>query len=259
MYIHNRLLSLIYRFIFLIVCGIGLYLNSGIAAGKLAVYMLVFYTIQSNLLCFVFFSVLLFKNISDLINKGIRGTTLIFPHFKGAVTMSIAVTFLIYHFVLAPEYIMACSDYNLFNWQNLIVHYIVPLAVIFDWLLFDKKSNFRWFDPILWILLPITYFIAVVLRARLGNVIEIVKSSYPYFFIDVDMLGWLCVLKNVSLLILGFLLVGYTIYIIDKFFLQSISVRIIVKRQKKTSAGYKLTQQQQIVLTKCESDSTAFL
>lgn len=232
MYIHNRLLSLIYRSIFLIVCGIGLYLNSGIAAGKLAVYMLVFYTIQSNLLCFVFFSILLLKNLSDLINKGIRGTTFIFPHFKGAVTMSIAVTFLVYNFILVPRFSMECPDYNLLSWQNLTVHYIVPLAAICDWLLFDKKASFRWFDPILWDLIPITYFILIIIRAKTGNIIEIVKSSYPYFFIDVDMLGWLCVLKNVFLLILGFLLVGYSIYVIDKIFFEHINFKAAVRKQK---------------------------
>jgi len=233
MYIHNRLLSLIYRFIFLIVCGIGLYLNSGIATGELAAYMLVFYTIQSNILCFIFFSILFFKNISDLKNKGIRGTTLIFPRFKGAVTMSIAVTFLTYHFVLVPQYISTCSNYNLLSWQNLIVHYFVPLAAIFDWLLFDKKSSFRWYDPILWVLIPITYFISIIIRAQLGKVIDIVKSQYPYFFIDVDMLGWICVLKNVSLLILAFLFVGYAIYIIDKISFERIAVRMVDKKQKK--------------------------
>jgi len=224
MCIHNRLLSLIYRIIFLFVCGIGLYLNSGIPNGELAPYMLIFYTIQSNALCFIFFSILIIKNILDLKNKGIKGSTVFFTHFKGAVTMSIAVTFIIYHFILAPYFLSAGSNYNLFNWQNVLVHYFVPIATIFDWIIFDKKSNFRWFDPILWLTVPITYFIFILVRARIGGVIGIVKSPYPYFFIDVDVLGWVNVLKNASIILIGFLFLGYIIYIIDKISFERINV-----------------------------------
>jgi hypothetical protein len=99
--------------------------------------------------------------------------------------------------------------------QNLLVHYIVPIAVILDWILFDEKSVYRWFDPIIWISLPVAYFIFTIVRANIGGRIEIIESSYPYFFIDVDILGWVSVLKNIGLLILGFLVLGYLIFLID--------------------------------------------
>lgn len=216
MCIRNRLYALIFRIIFLIGCGTGLYLNSGIPGGKPAPYMLIFYTIQSNALCFLFFLILAFKNIAELKSKGIRGTTKLSPHLKGAVTMTIAVTGLVYHFVLAPMFLSSSANYHLFSWQNILVHYFVPIAVILDWLIFDEKWNFRWFDPLLWILIPVAYFLFIIIRAKTGGVIEIVKSHYPYFFIDVDLLGWINVLKNAGLLVLGFLLLGYIIYWIDR-------------------------------------------
>lgn len=225
MCIHNRLLALIFRITFLFGCGIGLYLNSGIPNGELAPYMLIFYTIQSNALCFIFFSILIIKSIIDLKSKGIKGTTVFYSHFKGAVTLSIAVTFIIYHFVLVPQFLLASSHYNLFCWQNVLVHYFVPIAAIFDWLIFDEKLSFRWFDPILWLLIPIAYFVFILLRAKLGGAIAIVHSQYPYFFIDVDMLGWISVLKNASILIIGFLFIGYFIYIIDKISFERIMLR----------------------------------
>jgi len=234
MCIHNRLLSLIYRIIFLFVCGIGLYLNSGIAKGELAPYMLIFYTIQSNALCFIFFSILIVKNIIDLKNKGIKGTTIFFPHFKGAVTMSIAFTFIIYHFILAPHFLSASSNYNLFSWQNILVHYFVPIATILDWIIFDEKSSFRWFDPIFWLIIPITYFIFTLVRAKIGGVILIVKSQYPYFFIDIDVLGWVNVLKNASIILISFLFLGYVIYIIDKISFEP----IVLKKTQKAVTRY---------------------
>jgi hypothetical protein len=239
MCIHNRLLSLIYRIIFLFVCGIGLYLNSGIANGELAPYMLIFYTIQSNVLCFIFFSILIIKNILDLKNKGLKGTTIFLPHFKGAVTMTIAVTFIIYHFILAPHYLSTSSGYNIFSWQNILVHYFVPIVTILDWIIFDEKSSFRWFNPIQWLIVPITYFIFILVRARIGGVILIMKSQYPYFFIDVDVLGWINVLKNAGIILIGFLFLGYTIYIIDKISVERIALNfmqikndLVIKAQK---------------------------
>jgi len=209
--------------------------------------MLIFYTIQSNALCFIFFSILIVKNISDLKVKGIRGSTMFFTHFKGAVTMSIAVTFIIYHFVLAPRFLSINSHYNLFSWQNMLVHYFVPISAIPDWLLFDEKLSFRWFDPIMWLTVPITYFIFILVRARLGGAIAIVKSRYPYYFIDVDMLGWISVLKNVSIIILGFLLLGYTIYIIDSISFE----QLMLKKHKKVSITYEFpsTSCENLVLT----------
>ncbi len=227
MYIHNRLFALIFRILFLFGCGMGLYLNSGIPGGKPAPYMLIFYTIQSNALCFIFFLVLSAKTVSDIKNKGVKGSTAFLPHFKGAVTMSIAVTFIIYQFILVPQFLTADSHYSILNWQNALVHYFVPIMAVFDWLVFDEKLKFRWYDPFLWLAVPLAYFAFILVRARFGGVIEIVKSNYPYFFIDVDTLGWISVLKNSSILILGFLILGYLIYLIDKIPFANIAVRKI--------------------------------
>lgn len=227
MCIHNRLFALIFRILFVIGCGMGLYLNSGLPRGKPALYMLIFYTIQSNVLCFIFFSLLTVKTFIDLRNSGINGTSIILPHFKGAVTIAIAITFIIYHFILVPKYLSTpVASYSILSWQNILVHYFVPIAALADWLVFDEKRNFRWFDPLAWLVLPITYFIFILIRARFGGIIEIVNSPYPYFFIDVNLLGWINVIKNAGLLIIVFLVVGYFIYIIDKVKISSHSPKI---------------------------------
>ncbi|EPR11934.1 hypothetical protein L323_09710 [Ruminiclostridium papyrosolvens C7] len=227
MYIHNRLLALIFRILFLFGCGIGLYLNSGIPSGKFAPYMLIFYTIQSNALCFVFFSILAVKNVIDIKTKGIKGSTSVFPHLKGAVTMTISMTFIIYHFVLIPLYTSHDANYRILNWQNILVHYFVPIMTVLDWLLFDKKQNFRWFDPMLWISVPISYFIFLIIRARIGGMIAIVQSKYPYYFVDVDILGWINVFKYAGVFILGFLILGYVIYLVDKISLGNIRFNFV--------------------------------
>lgn len=232
MSIHNRLFALFFRVLFLAGCGMGLYLNSGLPGGKPAPYMLIFYTIQSNALCFIFFSVLAVKTVMDLKNKGITGGTTVFlPHFKGAVTLSITVTFIIYHFVLLPQFIAAGTKYSILNWQNVLVHYFVPICALLDWLLFDEKLNFRWYDPFTWLIIPVAYFIFIIVRAQIGGVIEILQSPYPYFFVDADMIGWINVIKNAGFLLLGFLFLGYMIFLIDSLPLRRLAVS---KPQKAT-------------------------
>ncbi|WP_242855844.1 Pr6Pr family membrane protein [Ruminiclostridium josui] len=141
--------------------------------------------------------------------------------------MTISMTFIIYHFVLVPLYTSHDVNYSVLNWQNILVHYFVPIMTVLDWLLFDKKQNFRWFDPMLWISIPISYFIFLIVRARIGGMIAIVQSKYPYFFVDVDILGWINVLKYAGVFILGFLVLGYAIYLVDKISIENIKFNFI--------------------------------
>lgn len=215
MEIKNRIIPLVFRLILLIGCGIGLYLNSGLPNGALNLGMLNFYTILSNLVCFVFFAYMLARVIADIKRSGITGVSTA-PRFKGAITMMITVTLLIYHFMLMPQLFTMSSAYSAFSPADVLVHYFTPIMTILDWLLFDEKNKYRWYDPILWLILPLTYFVFAVIRAQVGGVLPAIGSRYPYFFMDIDALGLPAVLLNVLVLVLAFLLLGYVIYLINK-------------------------------------------
>ncbi|MEG0378423.1 MAG: Pr6Pr family membrane protein, partial [Eubacterium sp.] len=148
--------------------------------------------------------------------EGLHGSTNPMLRFKGAITMMITVTFLIYHFLLAPRAFSMNSDYNFWAPANLLVHYFTPLMVILDWLIFDKKNAYRPYDPLLWLAIPLLYLIFILIRAQLGGPITAAGSYYPYFFLDVDVLSWIGVLKWVLLIAVFFALLGYIIYFIDK-------------------------------------------
>ena len=72
---------------------------------------------------------------------------------KGGVTMSIMITCVIYHFLLAP---IATNFYTL---ENFLCHYIVPLWFLADTLFFDKQGQYKIWDPIVWTILPLLYMI----------------------------------------------------------------------------------------------------
>jgi|GEM_PF-4190048 len=83
MCIHNRLYALIFRIVFLVGCGMGLYLNSGLPSGKPAPYMLIFYTIQSNVLCFLFFFLPAAEDLAGHQGQGNKGCDCVSSPFQG--------------------------------------------------------------------------------------------------------------------------------------------------------------------------------
>ncbi|MGX7419810.1 Pr6Pr family membrane protein [Carnobacterium gallinarum] len=221
MRIKNHNFANVYRFLFLLVCGYGLYLNSGLVNGKLELGYLWFYTILSNLVCFIYYFYLEIQSI--------RG----FPYqetsrMKGAITMCITVTLVVYHFLLVPNAFEMNPEYTIFSLGNLIVHYIVPILVLLDWLLFDKKGVGKVNDPILWLLLPFSYFLAVFMRALILKTPLVGKSLYPYYFMDSQQIGTAGVAITIIFLVLLFLCIGYCIFGVDLV----LSKREILKKGK---------------------------
>ena len=79
--------------------------------------MLLYYTVLSNLLVVIFTGYLLIKMRSGGDSWQSSGIL----RLKGGVTMSIMITCVIYHFMLAP---LTTDFYRL---ENFLCHYIVPL------------------------------------------------------------------------------------------------------------------------------------
>jgi hypothetical protein len=124
---------------------------------------------------------------------------------RAAVAMYIAVVGLVFHFILSatwkPEGLAALG-----NW---VVYYVMPAAVVLDWLLFTPKGRLRWIDPVKWLAFPLVYGLWTVIH---GQIID----WYPYFFIDIGKLGWTRALINYAGLLVFFLIVGLAIVGLDR-------------------------------------------
>jgi hypothetical protein len=97
---------------------------------------------------------------------------------------------------------------------NVLAHYVVPIMVIADWLLFDQKGVMKKLDPVKWLVIPLAYLIFSLVRAQFGT-FPGTKSRYPYFFLDIDKYGVGRVAVNVLLVGAGYAILGYVIYFID--------------------------------------------
>ncbi len=137
-----------------------------------------------------------------------------FPPVRMALTVSILLTGLVYHILLAPAPSSEATGMTMHDLANLLVHGVVPFGVLFDYLAFDRKGRFRWYYPLYGCLPPLAYLGYVFVYTLLGGrfIGRLGSVSAPYFFLDVAAIGvegvavW-CFLLLICLLIGGALLV----------------------------------------------------
>lgn len=229
MFIQNKHISLTYKIIAIIFCVTGITMSCGFVSGKFNSQVLLFYTIQSNILCLIYFILSALFVGKSIKHDSSKGSATFVPQFKGSVVMAITVTMLIFwvllsgsNFDMGPDIsqdIFTTADVpnqGLSSFENYIVHLIVPLITIFDWILFDAKGQYRKSNPFTWLIIPLIYYIFSIIVAQTGYTF-MGDSHYPYFFIDSDSLGWGKVAINVFLISIVFLVIGYLVYFLDKF------------------------------------------
>ena len=169
--------------------------------------MLLYYTVLSNLLVTLFTAYLLYV----MRRSGENWQSQRLLRLKGGVTMSIMITCVIYHFMLAP---IATDFYRL---ENFLCHYIVPLWFLADTLLFDKQGQYKIWDPVLWTILPLVYMIfalfnGLVLKLNIPNSKD---NPFPYFFLNVNK-GWDVVIKWCLIIFAAYMVAGFIFYLIKQ-------------------------------------------
>lgn len=222
MYIKNKYISLIYKIIIVIVGIYGLYKSCFFTEKVGLLEHFSYYTNISNLVCIIYFIIYIIKMLMKF-NKNMTYNSTV----KGAITICIMITMIIYNFILRPFMTDMDGVMKLNSLSNYIVHIIEPLLIIFDYILFDKKGKFKKIDPIFWIIIPFLYWIFICIRALFANPFTYTSSKYPYFFIDIDMFGIYQVFFNVFLLICAIIILGYIFYILDKFLLKLSNKKIL--------------------------------
>lgn len=202
----KRTIKIVLRIIMLLGCGYGTASLIGVFSGEFNMKQLAFYTVQSNIVIFISYLVLI-----------LRPTRQDFaPTVMGALTLMIAITGLVYNFVLVPT-LPDTILYGMDPLANFLVHTFTPLLVFVDWLLFADKRSLKYQDPLIWLGIPLAYFVFAIIRAQLGGPL-MEDSQYPYFFIDIDQYGWLIVLRNVVGLLVIFVVISTLMIAVGKLF-----------------------------------------
>ena len=92
---------------------------------------------------------------------------------------------------------------------NQLLHTVVPLLAVLDWLLFDIRGRYRWRYAAYWLAFPLAYLGFALLRG-------LVVHRYPYPFIDVRDLGYPGVAVSAVVFAVAFWVLGLVFVVIDR-------------------------------------------
>lgn len=167
--------------------------------------LLPYFTIQSNL------AVALFAGYAAV--RARHGDVEPSPLLQGAVTLYITITGVVYHLVLAnpaSPFAMTQPDRDWVSATgNQLLHTVVPLLAVLDWLLVDSRGRFRLRFAVYWLAFPLAYLAFALIRG-------LIVHRYPYPFVDAAALGYDGVAVSTMFFAFAFWVLGLLFVLIDR-------------------------------------------
>jgi len=170
-----------------------------------------YYTFQTNLIA------LSWLTIALIYYKKENKPKLIHPAVQGAVTLYITIALVIYVTILAPQ-----DPYSLVGIQvftNLMIHIIIPIAVIIDWVMTGINDKYEWSYELYWTIYPIGYLVYCLILAGRFEI-------YIYPFFNVMIMGVVGLILGVLGLVIVFLMVGGLYIFINRRIVSNVQSKI---------------------------------
>ena len=222
-FINSFSFSLIFKLFVLGIASFSLYLHIDIDDLPNTFRFFGYFTVLSNLFCFIILLLNIIKMIYNRISfsekyNALKEYSHFFVLFKGMSLMSIILTFFIFHYMVANyKYPLLINNTLNLPIKDLFAHYLLPLFYVIDWLLFAPKGFQKLNAPFIWALYPFVYLIFTFVRLY-----QVPASSYfhlneaPYFFLDINKLGYERVTIFSIIILFIILSIGYLIIGIEK-------------------------------------------
>ena len=172
---------------------------------------LVYFTVQSNLLVFGYFVGAVYWMLRR------RAMVTPAPRLHGGVVLWIVITGLVAHILLnhganpLPGLVHAPDLWV--NWTAFALHYVVPVMVLVDWVLFSPRRAVSWRHIPLWLAYPLGYGLVALARAALYPGFE---NPYPYYFLDPRTNGYLWVAAQFGILTVEFAVLGAIVVLLNR-------------------------------------------
>ena len=204
------------RAVHLVFCGVYCFLgvyaclgDFGLLPGSVYGSPFAYYTSLSNMACGVFMVAALIRNIR-------KGEVGIWPGAKFILMISMIVTAIGYRWLLN---IYSIEVPYFITPQNGLYHLVLPVMFCLDWLLFYGRGAVRLWYPLLETVIASLYTVYIMIRAAVIKWFGISNAVlYPYFFVNLDDLGWIGVAYWVGVMFLAHLALGYGLCVIDRLF-----------------------------------------
>lgn len=156
----------IYRLIFAII-GWSAFLYSFFSDFNHLVDFFSYFTIQSNLLVILWFTLAIFVDHKSFIFR---------PFVRSGLLVYITVTMIVFFTLLFK------SNVGLNFVSTYVLHLIMPLAYIIDWFMDRPGEKIKLKTSMLWLVYPIIYCIYTLIRGR-------IVGWYPYYFLSPIRMG----------------------------------------------------------------------
>jgi hypothetical protein len=215
----NRVIALIFRFMCFMLSFIVLSEHLGIFQGRIDTELLLYYTVQSNMLAIILFAMLTVRTALGL-REGKTGKVGYFARFEMVCAVDLFFTFFVYWVMLAPRNFTMDGNNTIFTFTNIVIHGVTPLLCLLDYLLFAEPKHLKYKDVYAVIIYPILYvaFASVVgFSGHVHHISEVdhVPVRFAYFFFDYDRIGALSVIYILAVLVF-LLILSHGMYLIDK-------------------------------------------
>lgn len=166
-----------------------------------------YYTAQCNMLSLLVMAVLLVFECFGGIKK-----ERYYYMIKFFVTMCAMLSLLVYTGLFTPTEQFKLGS----SWYSVICHAVVPMLMLVDYMIFDRKGHIPWYTPLLCSAGPIIHGLFILFRALTGEGYHIQDSPTvvpaPYAFLRGDAVS---VTISIIGLLVGFVLFCYLIYLLD--------------------------------------------
>lgn len=207
--VKNKITQLIFQVVYCTLAVFGILGSLGYFKAEYSNNFYLYYTNLSNYIC-VGFMVAAMIVTARKAYKNESGAVNVAPTFNFLCVIMILVTCLVYNLLLAKENTVA---HYFLTIHNLLLHTILPIMFIVHWAIFCEHGKLRWFHPLLCTVMPLIYVVVILIRAAILH--GRVDFLYPYFFLNVDNLGWGGVIGYVIGLLCAFVAIGYIFYLFD--------------------------------------------
>jgi len=132
-----------------------------------------FFTVESNL-----FAATMLIVSACMVRKW---QTKLLLTLRGAATLYMVTTGIVFSVLLSG---LEATVLTAVPWDNIVLHYIMPIAVLADWLFDPPKSRIRFKNAIVWLVYPFVYVAYSLIRGQL-------VGWYPYPFLNPDTNGYI--------------------------------------------------------------------
>ncbi len=146
-----------------------------------------YFTMQTNLFVLIWWSLALIYFNNSTVMTRLHGPV------KGAITIYISVTFIVFATVLSPIYHPTGFD----AFSNIVLHYLVPVFFILDWFV-TERVDYQLKSLPVWLLYPILYL-------GFSQVHGVLTTSYLYPFLNSKDLGLVRFFVSISILLVLFI------------------------------------------------------